>query len=161
VTTPQFIQNMYKEHAPEIAEITAEICKYWQTPEFKTQFASLYAKMPKINFDNAVLEKMHPGHAYVVVEDIGWSDVGAWEALKEALEQTKADNVTTGKVLLEDSVDTLAYNYEKDKLLVGIDLEDFLVVNTDDVLLVAKKTSVSKVKKLVEGFKGTEHEELT
>jgi len=97
----------------------------------------------------------------VVVEDIGWSDVGAWEALKEALEEKREDNITKGKVLLEDSTDNLVYNYDGKKLLVGVDLQELLIVNTDDVLLVAKKTSVSKIKKMVEGFKGTDHEKLT
>jgi mannose-1-phosphate guanylyltransferase len=55
----------------------------------------------------------------------------------------------------------LIYNYNKKKLVVGIDLEDFLVVDTDDVLLVTKKTSVPKVKKLVESFEGTIYDKLT
>jgi mannose-1-phosphate guanylyltransferase len=53
------------------------------------------------------------------------------------------------------------YNYDEDKLIVGIDLEDMLIVNSNDVLLVTKKKSVSKIKTLVESFHGTEHEKLT
>ncbi|MBI2051862.1 hypothetical protein HYT33_03825, partial [Candidatus Roizmanbacteria bacterium] len=108
-----------------------------------------------------ILEKLDKKHAYVIVEDIGWSDVGAWEALKEALEEKRTDNITHGNVLLEDSVDNLVYNYEEKKLVVGIDLADLLVVNTEDILMVAKKSSVSKIKKVVEGFQGTKNERLT
>ncbi|MEX1052505.1 MAG: mannose-1-phosphate guanylyltransferase/mannose-6-phosphate isomerase, partial [Patescibacteria group bacterium] len=97
----------------------------------------------------------------VIVEDIGWSDVGAWEALKEALETKKADNIINGEVMLKDSTDNLVYNYDSNKLIVGIDLNDMLVVNSGDVLLVTKKKSVSKIKSLVESFHGTEHEKLT
>jgi mannose-1-phosphate guanylyltransferase len=117
--------------------------------------------MPEISFDNAVLEQLDTSSAYVVIDDIGWSDVGAWEALKEALEERREDNITKGEVLLEDSQDSLVYNYEAGKLIVGIDLEDYLVVNTDDVLLVGKKTSVPKIKKVLQRFEGTDHEKLT
>jgi len=117
--------------------------------------------MPEISFDNAVLEQLDTSSAYVVVDDIGWSDVGAWEALKEALEEKREDNITKGEVFLEGSQDTLVYNYERKKLIVGIDLKDFIVINTDDVLLVGKKSSVSKIKKVLQSFEGTVHEKLT
>ena len=78
---------------------------------------------------------------------------------KKALEEAKDKNVTQGNVLLTDTVDSLIYNYTS-QLVVTIDLDDFLVVNTDDVLLVAKKSSVSKIKKLVQNLDGTKHEKL-
>ncbi|PJE63846.1 hypothetical protein COU89_01005, partial [Candidatus Roizmanbacteria bacterium CG10_big_fil_rev_8_21_14_0_10_45_7] len=99
--------------------------------------------------------------AAIIVEDLGWSDVGAWDALKEAIEESPQANVTRGNTIVKDSQDTLVYNYDDGKLVVGIDLDGMIVVNTGDVLLVTKKTSIAKVKKLVESFEGTEHEKLT
>jgi hypothetical protein len=46
-------------------------------------------------------------------------------------------------------------------MLVVIDMDDTLIVNTDDVLLVTKKTSVGKIKTFVESLDGTQHEDLT
>ncbi len=161
VSTPSFIYSLFKESTPEIYNICEKILSSIGTAEFSSQFTEYYKTMPEVNFDNAVLEQLNKDCALVVIEDIGWSDVGAWEALKEALEENTQDNITKGRVLLEDSDDNLVYNYEGDKLIVGIDLQDVLVINTGDVLLVAKKTSVSKVKKLVESFQGTENESLT
>ncbi len=117
--------------------------------------------MPEINFDNAVLEQLDYSFAYVIIDDIGWSDVGAWEALKEALQKNKDDNITKGEVLLKDSVDNLIYCFNPKKLVVGVDLENFLVVDTKDVLLISKKTSVSKIKKLVESMTGNKYEKFT
>ena len=105
------------------------------------------------------MEKLDPSQALVVSENIEWSDIGAWEALKEALQEAEEKNVTQGKVLLNDTRDSLVYNYT-DKLVVTIDLDDILVVNTNDVVLVCKKGSVPKIKKLVESMKGTEHDHL-
>jgi hypothetical protein len=62
--------------------------------------------------------------------------------------------------MLSDSRDALVFNYT-DQMVVGIDLEGFLVINTEDVLLVCPKNSVPKIKKLVESLSGTEHESLT
>ncbi len=161
VSTPAFIYSLFKRFSPSIYEKCESILKESGSHGFESTFAKYYGEMPEINFDNAVLEQLDAEIAYVVTADIGWSDVGAWEALKEALETHRDDNITKGRVLLEDSSDNLVYNYEDKKLVVGIDMSDILVINTGDVLLVAKKTSVSKIKKLVESFQGTENERLT
>ncbi len=161
VSTPHFIYSMFKRFAPHIYHLIEQILKSEGTKNFMKKFSQYYHEMPEINFDNAILEQLDKELAYVVIEDIGWSDVGAWEALKEALEENREDNITKGKVLLEDSTDNLIYNYNDKKIIVGVDLSELLVVNTEDVLLIAKKTSVSKIKKMVEDFKGTEYEQLT
>ncbi|PIQ73859.1 hypothetical protein COV58_00220 [Candidatus Roizmanbacteria bacterium CG11_big_fil_rev_8_21_14_0_20_36_8] len=161
VSTPKFIYSLFQKYAPEIYETTEKIVHAASAVEFLKLLKKHFKEMPEASFDGAVLEKIDKSSAFVVVSDIGWSDVGAWEALKEALEQRREDNITKGKVLLEHSQNNLVYNYESKKMIVGVDLEDILVVNTDDVILVAKKSSVTHIKKIVEGFQGTENEKLT
>lgn len=161
VSTPQFVYGLYKRFAPRIYTSVESILSRFGMTDFDSVFAKQYAEMPEINFDNAVLEQLDSKYAFVIIDDIGWSDVGAWEALKEALEQNPNDTITKGNVLVQQTRDSLVYNYEGKKLVVCIDGDELLIVNTDDVLLVAKKTSVGKVKKLVESFQGTVHEELT
>lgn len=160
-STPGFLYGLFKEFAPEVYNLVEKILAQQDAPDFDTTFEKLYEQMPSIHLDNAISERIKPEFARVIVDDIGWSDVGAWEALKEALQKTDTDNVTLGRVLLEECADALVYNYESKKLLVAIDIEEGLIINTPDVLLITKKTSVAKVKKLVESFEGTEHEGLT
>jgi len=62
--------------------------------------------------------------------------------------------------MLTDTQDSLVYNYTK-QLVATIDLNDMIVVNMDDVVLVCPKSSVAKIKTLVENLSGTEHEHLT
>ena len=102
---------------------------------------------------------MQPNNILVILEDIGWSDVGAWEALKEALAKTEDENITHGKIMIEDSSDSLLFNYTN-QLAVGIDLDAMLIINTEDVLLVCPKSSVPKIKKLVESLTGSPYEHL-
>lgn len=160
VTTPQFLWEQYKRFAPNVYAGLSRIADSYHTARYQETLESLYPSLEKISFDNAILEKLDPSDALVVSENIEWSDIGAWEALKEALEDTDDKNVTQGKVILTDTQDSLVYNYTN-QTIATIDIDDLLIVNTDDVVLVCKKTSVPKIKKLVESLKGTEHEHLT
>lgn len=159
VTTPQFLWKQFEKHAPETAEKISQIVSLWGTEGFTAKLEEIYPTLEKIHFDNVILEKLNPSDAFVTCENIEWSDIGAWEALKEALAVSKDENVTKGSVLLEDSRDSLIFNF-KNQMVVGIDLDDLVVVNTEDVLLVCPKTSVPKIKKFVEKLDGTEHEHL-
>ena len=161
VTTASFIYEQFARLAPNIYKNTEEILKYWDKKDFQAVLNKQYGKVESIHFDNAILENLDKNNALVVIEDIGWSDIGAWESLKEALENHPYENIIRGRVYLDHVRDSLIYNYENKKLIVGIDLDELIVVNTKDVLLISKKSSVAKVKKIVENFEGTENESLT
>jgi len=157
VTTPFFILKQFSQSNREIYDIAQKII---EQPDFSDAVLSLYPTMPEISFDTAVLEKLDSTCAYVVSEDIGWSDVGAWEALKDALQKNMSDNVTQGSVMLRDSQDNLVYNYEGKKIIVGIDLSEAIIINTQDVLLITNKSSVGKIKGLVQELEDAGKEEL-
>jgi mannose-1-phosphate guanylyltransferase len=159
VTTPRFLWELFEKFAPDLYIKLKKIQDSYRTQAYERTLQSIYPTLEKISFDNAILEKMDTKYGEVLSVDIGWSDIGAWEALKEALSDTVEENVTKGKVLIEDSRDSLVFNYT-DQLAVGIDLNEIVVINTKDVLLVCPKNSVPKIKKLVENLKGTPHEHL-
>ncbi len=160
VTTPRFLWKLYERFVPNLAGGLGTIAEAWKTDRFEKVLGEIYPTLEKISFDNAILEKINPSVGFVVAENIEWSDIGAWEALKEALQESKDHNVTQGKAFLENTQDSLVYNYTK-QMVVTIDLDDMLVVNTDDVVLVCHKKSVPKIKKLVERLSGTENDHLT
>lgn len=160
VSTPGFILEQYKKFTPQMYQGLVKIADVYGKPSFAKILKAIYPTLPKISFDNAILEQIPQKVAYVVSVDLGWSDVGAWEALKEALQASPGQNVTQGKVLLKDCEDSLVYNYTN-QLLVTIDLDGYLVVNTNDVTLICHKNAVPKIKKLVEEINGTENEYLT
>jgi mannose-1-phosphate guanylyltransferase len=159
-TTPEFLFSLYEKFAPAMHAELVKIQDAWGTPNFESTLNEIYPTLERISFDNLILEKIDPSDGFVLGADLGWSDVGAWEQLKEALVEEEEDNATRGKVLLTDSKDSLVFNYT-DQMTVGIDLESLLVINTEDVLLVCPKDSVPKIKKLVESLTGTPNENLT
>lgn len=159
VTTPKFLTSLFEKYVPEMAAELTKVQQAYGSENFEEVVAEVYPKLEKISFDDAILVKLVPDGLQVISVDLGWSDVGAWDALKEALSSHQEENVTHGNVMTEDSTDSLLFNYTK-KLVIGIDLAEMIVIETDDVLLVCPKTSVPKIKKFVENLSGTPHEHL-
>jgi mannose-1-phosphate guanylyltransferase/mannose-6-phosphate isomerase len=101
------------------------------------------------SIDYAVMEKTD--RAAVVALDAGWSDVGSWASLQNALPADASGNVTRGDVVTEDSKDCLLYS--TDRLLATVGLEGHVVIETKDAVMVAPKGRVQDVKRLVEQMK--------
>jgi mannose-1-phosphate guanylyltransferase / mannose-6-phosphate isomerase len=115
-----------------------------------------FERCPSDSIDYAVMEKTR--NAVVVPMSAGWSDVGSWAALHEALEGDVNGNVTKGDVIVEDS--SGCYLYSESRLVSAVGLRDHIVVETKDAVMVAPKSHVQDVKKLVARLKGdgrTEH----
>jgi mannose-1-phosphate guanylyltransferase len=158
-TTPLFLWKQFQRFAPDLFAKLEKINIAYGTENYDSVLNDIYPTMEKISFDHAVLEKMDRSSGLVLSVDIGWSDIGAWEAMKEALSKTEAENVTKGKIVLTDCRDSILHN-ETQQLVVGIDLDGLVVVNTNDVILICPKDSVPKIKKFVTGLKGTKYEYL-
>ena len=118
VTTPRFILSQYKKFAPEMWKAFMQIQEEVGHESFEKTLEKIYPSLEKISFDDAILEKVDPKYISVIAADLGWSDIGAWEALKEALEVSSSENVTR-KVLINDSSDNLIFN-QTDQLVVGL-----------------------------------------
>lgn len=159
VTTPRFLWKLFEEFSPELYEKLKKIQDAYGAKDYQDVLNAVYPTLEKISFDNAILEKMDQKMGCVISADIGWSDIGAWEALKEALSDTVDSNVTKGKILLEDCRDSILHNETK-QLIVGIDLDGLVVVSMEDVILICPKDSVPKIKKFVQNLDGTSYEHL-
>jgi len=160
VTTARFLWHEYEKLTPGLFQGLAKIQSSYGHQNFSKVLNDIYPKLEKISFDEAILTRLNPKDALVITEELGWSDIGAWEALKEALQTSPEQNVVQGKVLLEGSRDSLIYNYTG-QMIVGIDVDGLLVVNTSDVILICHKNAVPKIKKVVEGLSGGENDHLT
>ncbi len=101
------------------------------------------------SLDYAVMEKTK--HGVVVPLDAGWSDVGSWSALHEAIPADANNNVCLGDVLTEDS--SGCYLQSTSRLVAAVGLKDHVVVETKDAVLVAPKDRVQDVKQLVAQLK--------
>src|SRR3989344_295925 len=154
IATPQFLLDRYQEFMPEMYK---QLMILRGHPE---KLTTLYPRLEKIHFDTAILERLKPEQAVVVSADMGWSDIGTWEALKEALQKEPQENITKGKVVTYHTKDSLVYNYT-DKLVATLDLEGMLIVVTPDVIMVCPQESVPDIKKVIEELITTGNKQYT
>lgn len=160
VVTPSWVMKEFKQHAPEMYQQLQQLQKTYGQAKHQQALDEIYPQFEKISFDNLILEKLSPEDAVVISVDLGWSDVGAWEALKEALQTSPEQNITHGEVKTRNTSDTLIYSYT-DQLVTTIDIEGMVIVVTQDVILVTKKDSIPEVKKLVNELKDTGYNQYT
>jgi len=92
----------------------------------------------------------------VVRCDFGWNDVGSWDAISELVEPDQSGNVIAGEARLMYSVN--CYVHDSDRLIIGLGLEDLMIVDTPDALLVAHKNKAQEVKEVVERLKSDQHD---
>ena len=114
--------------------------------------AEAFAASPADSIDYAVMEKLPATpqlgiSAKVVPLDVGWSDVGAWDALWQAISHDGGGNAVTGDVWFEDSTGNLVM--AEHRLVACIGCEDMVVVETADAVLVAPKQRTQEVKTIV------------
>ncbi len=104
---------------------------------------------PSESIDYAVMEKTQC--AAVVPADIAWNDIGAWSALWDVAEKDAAGNAARGDVMLENARNN--FIRAETRMVAALGVDDLVIVETADVVLVAKKDQVQDVKKLVDRLK--------
>src|ERR1700687_2243146 len=101
------------------------------------------------SIDYAVMEKTRD--ALVLPLDAGWSDVGSWSSLFDALPADEEGNVLQGDVIVYDTHD--CYVHSTSRLVAAVGMDDHIIVETKDAVLVAPKERVQDVKDLVARIK--------
>lgn len=114
-----------------------------------------FAACPDESIDYAVMEKTHD--AVMIPLDAGWSDVGSWSALWDVSQKDDAGNALTGDTFLHDSHG--CYINTDEKLVAAVGVDNLVIVNTKDAVLVADKSKVQEVKKVVEHLKKNKRSE--
>ena len=154
--TETLLQEM-EIHAPEIlGRMKNAVAEGGSDGHFFRFGIDEMQKSPDESIDYAVMEKTDK--AVVVAADLGWSDIGSWQALYEVLEKDENGNVSQGDVLLEHTRNSLVR--ADDMLVAAVGVEDTLVVQTADAVLVAPLSRSQDVKKIVGRLKKDRRDEF-
>jgi len=145
--------SLYKKHQAEAAQALEKIEEAWGTNQQEQVLANQYKKIPKTSIDFAILEKLEKGTQLVVSADLGWSDIGAWDILKDELADSEKENVLQGNVLDLGSENCLIYSHSDGKVIATLGLHDLIIVDTADALLICSKERAQDVKRIVEKLK--------
>jgi mannose-1-phosphate guanylyltransferase len=111
----------------------------------KTEFS----KSPNQSIDYAVMEKTNK--AKVVPLDAGWSDVGSWDALMHSKIKDSLGNVVEGDVTLDNVKNS--YLHSSSRLIAASNIEDLIVIDTQDALLVTTRDNSLNIKNIVKRLK--------
>ena len=117
--------------------------------DFRRLNQQAFEQCPDLSIDVAVMERTNIGT--VLPLNAGWSDLGSWHAVWKSHNKDNSGNVIRGKVLSKDTKNCLLKSDKR--LIVGIGLEDLIVVETSDAILVANKNDDQKIKDIVQDLK--------
>jgi mannose-1-phosphate guanylyltransferase len=114
------------------------------------QGVSIYATLPKISIDYALMEKTQLTH--VIPAEFGWDDLGDWNAI-ERLMKGDSINVELANHVCIDTQGSLLYASNPDEVVVTIGLEDLVVVRDGDVTLIVAKNRTQEIKQVLTKIK--------
>ena len=139
------------QYLPEVS-MRFETCtdsfgRYESVPVVQKQLAAC----PNISIDFGVMEKAK--NVYVLCADFGWSDVGTWDSLFALSQKDVSENVVLhGRATCYDSHRNIISTNEK-KLVILDGLEDYIVADTDNVLLICRKSEEQRIRQFVNDAK--------
>lgn len=134
-------------HQPEMYELFTTEKERFNTTEEKEAIERIYPLCSSISIDYAIMEKAD--NVYVIPSSFGWSDLGTWASAYDNLEKDYLGNAIAGdKIMVIDSTQCIV-SAPHEKLLVLQGLNDFIVIDTNDVLLICKKEKEQEIKEYV------------
>jgi mannose-1-phosphate guanylyltransferase len=141
------IITAFEKLMPEMYDVFSAEKEKFNTPEETRAINTIYPQCTNISIDFGIMEKAD--NVYVIPSSFGWSDLGTWNSAYENLEKDYLGNAVAGNnVIVFDSHRCMVHN-NTDKLLVLQGMEDFILVNTPDVILVCKKEKEQEIKEYV------------
>lgn len=149
-----FLEEL-KKHSPEVYKYSLQAYKNAIHGEMtRVKYEDMLA-IPEDSIDYAVMERS--SKVKVIPSNIEWSDLGSFDALYDELHKDDNGNAIMAEHIGIGSKNNLIYS-SQEKVIATVDLEDIIVVETGDALLIAKKGSSQKVKKVVKKLKERDSE---
>lgn len=145
------IIKAFEKFLPEIHEVfDAEKSKFNSKKE-AAAIERIYPQCINISIDYGIMEKAD--NVYVIPASFGWSDLGTWKSAYETIDKDYLGNAVAGNnVMVIDATNNMIHADNK-KLVVLQGLDEFVVVDTKDVLLICKKDKEQEIKEYVAEIK--------
>lgn len=145
------IMNAFSSFLPEVDQLFSEGKPFYNTDKEAEFIGRVYPNCKNISIDYGVMEKAE--NVYVLCSDFGWSDLGTWGSLYDMLGKDEEGNTVSGSsVFLYNSKNCLV-NLPDNKLAIIQGLDDYIVVEADNILLICRKQDEQKIKNYVNNVK--------
>jgi mannose-1-phosphate guanylyltransferase len=148
--------NALRRYLPKTATILSALPGF-SNRRFVAELKRAFPLCENISIDYAVLERAS-NVVGLPCDNIGWSDVGSWDAVHELLPRDAAGNASGSETLLDGSSGN--YVHARGKLVALLGVHDLIVVDTPDALLVADRKNAQQVGNLVKALEKMGRNEL-
>ncbi len=146
------IIDAFSSSLPEMLSLF-DVKNIYNTKEESTFIQKHYKDAENISIDFGIMEKA--SNVHVLPVDFGWNDLGTWGSLYEKLEKDKNDNAIVGPETIFRDAHGNMIRTQKGKKVVIQGLQDFIVVEKEDVLLICPRKDQQDIKKIVSDVKDT------
>ena len=146
------IINSFEEFQPQMNALFLEGFDSYNTNKEADFISQNYAKSENISIDYAVLEKAE--NVFVLPATFDWNDLGTWGSLHEKLDKDENNNAVVNATVLLNNSSSNIISTSKEKLVIIDGLEDFIIVDKDNVLLIYPKSKEQEIKGIVAKLKG-------
>ena len=145
------ILSSLETNLTEVYEAFAEAEKDMLTPNENKSVEDAFITSPSISIDYGVMEKAK--NVYIVPSSFGWSDLGTWASLYAEKEKDYLNNSVNGNNVVVYDATNNSINVPDNKLVVIQGLENYIIVDTDDVLLICNKDEEQRIKEFTHDIK--------
>lgn len=136
----------FQKYMPDLAEAFEDGLSYLGTPKESEYISRTYMQVKNISIDYGILEKSDA--VYMILGDFGWSDLGSWNSLHEINNKDALNNVVDANAILYQTTNSFI-KVNKEKLVVIQGLDNYLINDSENVLLICKLDSEKKFREFV------------
>src|SRR5439155_11710781 len=136
---------------PEMYEVFAADKDKFDTSQEKAALVDIYPQCSNISIDFGVMEKAH--NVYVIPSSFGWSDLGTWKSAYDNIQKDNQENAVAGNNVMVIDTHKCMVHVPDEKLVLLQGLDDFIVVDTKDVLMICQKAREQEIKDYVAEIK--------
>jgi mannose-1-phosphate guanylyltransferase len=151
------IMNSISQFLPDVDSLFASGLNVYNTEKEQEFITGVYATCKNISVDYGIMEKAED--VYVLVSDFGWSDLGTWGSLYENSSRNSDGNMITGENVFAYDTRNSIINVPREKIVVLQGLDEFIVVDSGEILLVCRKEDEQRIKQFVNDVKIEKGEE--
>ncbi len=141
------IVHAFETYLPEMAELFVAEQGKLNSDEEKEAVGRIYPQCTNISIDYGIMEKAN--NVYLIPSSFGWSDLGTWNSAYDNMEKDYLGNAVSGdNVMVIDATRCMVHG-KKDKLYLLQGMDDYILVDTKDVLMICKKEKEQEIKEYV------------
>ncbi len=141
------VMEALEKYLPELNEVFLQATDAYNTPAEVDAINNLYPQCTNISIDYGFMEKAQ--NVYVIPANFGWCDLGTWESAYENFDKDRLGNAVHGDNIMVIDASQCMLKAPDDKLVVVQGLENFIVIDTEDVLLICERNREQQIKDYV------------